>query len=65
MKRHCKTGEPCAVKAASTVRGGAVGNGLAWILSEMYSDKSKAPNSTALAAYSTCFSTGRFQRSIM
>ncbi len=26
MKRHCKTGEPCALKGASTVRGGAVGN---------------------------------------
>ena len=53
MERHCSTGEPCAVKVASTVRGGAVGNGLTWILSEEASDKSKAENSTALAAYST------------
>jgi len=30
-----------------------VGNGLTWILSEESSDKSKAENSTALAAYST------------
>jgi hypothetical protein len=26
MKEHCNTGEPCALKGASTVRGGAVGN---------------------------------------
>ncbi len=26
MKRHCSTGEPCALKGASTVRRGAVGN---------------------------------------
>jgi hypothetical protein len=26
VKRHCKTGEPCALKGASTVRRGAVGN---------------------------------------
>src|SRR5207249_268013 len=37
-KRHCNTGEPCALKGASTVRGGAVGN---------------VPLGNALAAYST------------
>ncbi len=26
VKTHCKTGEPCALKGASTVRRGAVGN---------------------------------------
>ena len=30
MKRHCNTGEPCALKDASTVRGGAVGNVLTY-----------------------------------
>ncbi len=53
LERLLRTGEPDALKGARPVRGGAVGNGLAQILPEAYSGKSKALNSTALAAYST------------
>jgi hypothetical protein len=60
MKRHCKTGEPCALKGASTVRGGAVGNVLSdeTTRKEFWHVKGKQ-NSNALAAYSTTRSAHR------
>jgi hypothetical protein len=53
MKRHCNTGEPCALKGASTVRRGAVGNGLALETTRKEFWHVRETNSTALAAYST------------
>ena len=52
MKRLCSTGEPCALKDASTVRGGAVGNVLSYETTRKDFGGSK-DNSNALAAYST------------
>jgi len=47
-----ETREPCALKGASTVRGGAVRKGLAEIPSERFLTGQRI-NSTSLAAYST------------
>jgi hypothetical protein len=60
-KKSRETGEPCALKGASTVRGGADRKGLAEILLEegISFKQVEVTNSTSLAAYST--NTGTFK----
>jgi hypothetical protein len=53
VKRHCSTGEPDALKGASPVRGGAVGNVLSYETTRKVFGMSRGQNSNALAAYST------------
>jgi hypothetical protein len=53
VKRHCSTGEPDALKGASPVRRGAVGNVLSYETTRKVLGMSREQNSNALAAYST------------
>jgi hypothetical protein len=57
LEKLVRTGEPCALKGASTVRGGAVGNELTYETTRRVFWQVKGTNSNALAAYSTMMVT--------